>query len=113
MSEEIPGLDEGIAPIVEALRAGGVDTIESCEGGPGHTFREATVRFRGDYAEGFRALSVALGLRLPVLTLERVWRMVGNEPSGPGWQMTFILRKTNQGRSPAFSSSTTSTNHRA
>ena len=38
-----PPLDAGIAQAVVALRAGGVETFESCEGGPGHAYPEPTV----------------------------------------------------------------------
>jgi hypothetical protein len=56
----LPELDAGIAPYVDALRAEGVETFESCEGGDGHAYTEPTVRFAGERDEGFRALAVAL-----------------------------------------------------
>lgn len=31
-------LDEGIAYAVHVLRGGGIETYESCEGGPGHVY---------------------------------------------------------------------------
>lgn len=40
-----PPLDDGIREIVIVLVKNGVETFESCEGGPGHAFPEATVRF--------------------------------------------------------------------
>jgi hypothetical protein len=43
----LPELDPGIAPYVDALRAEGVETFESCEGGDGHAYPEPTVRFAG------------------------------------------------------------------
>jgi hypothetical protein len=69
-------LDPGIAPAVIALADGGVETFESCQGGPGHAYPEPTVRFHGDTAEGYRALAVALRAGLPVLGLRRVWPIV-------------------------------------
>ena len=84
-------LDPGIAKMVEALRAGGVETFESCQGGPGHAFPEPTVRFHGQQPEGFRALSVALQAGLPVARLRRVWTINDREPTGPWWDMTFTL----------------------
>ena len=69
-----PPLDPGIEPMVLTLRAVGVETFESCEGGPGHSYPEPTVRFRGDRSEGFRALSAVLGKNdFRVSDLRRVW----------------------------------------
>ncbi len=34
-----PPLDPGIADYVIALREAGIETFESCEGGPGHDVR--------------------------------------------------------------------------
>lgn len=84
-----PPLDPGIAPIVLSLVEGGVETFESCEGHAGHAFLEPTVRFHGDDAEGFRALSVAMAKGLPVMELRRAWRAEGTGPVGPWWEMTF------------------------
>lgn len=81
--------DAGIAPHVRALQAAGVETFESCQGGAGHAFPEPTVCFHGDQAEGFRALSVAMKEGLPVACLRRVWPLVGGEPTGPSWELTF------------------------
>ena len=84
-----PPLDAGIARYVETLAEAGVETYESCEGGPGHTFPEPTVRFHGDRAEGFRALAVLLRRDFPVSDLRRIWRIVDGEPSGPTWEIVF------------------------
>ena len=86
-----PPLDMGIAAAVEALAAAGVETFESCEGGGGHAYPEATIRFHGDKGEGFRALAVAMGADLPVLGLRRVWPINDGEPTGPWWEMLFSL----------------------
>lgn len=40
--------DPGIAPIVSILRQNGVETCQSCQGGPGHSSREPYVDFRGE-----------------------------------------------------------------
>jgi hypothetical protein len=40
-------LDEGIREIVLTLIANGVETFESCEGGPGHVYPWPTVPFTG------------------------------------------------------------------
>jgi len=82
-------LDSGIKHYVLALRSGGIETYESCEGGDGHAFPEPTVRFSGNNGEGFKALSIAMTYGLPVLALRRAWRMDDGELTGPWWEMTF------------------------
>jgi hypothetical protein len=84
-----PGLDEGIREYVRVLLAHGVETFESCEGGPGHTYPEPTIRFHGERPEGFRALAVARQAQLPVDALRRIWTLNDGEPTGPYWEMTF------------------------
>ncbi len=81
-------LDAGIREAVLVLRAAGVETFESCEGSEGHAFLEPTVRFHGQRAEGFRALSVALSAGLRVSELRRVWPVLDGEPTGPCWELT-------------------------
>lgn len=88
-----PPLDEGIREIVVTLIANGVETFESCEGGPGHSFPWPTVRFEGSNSEGLRALSVALANGLPVDNLRRAWGMVDGSLHGPWWEMTFVPPK--------------------
>jgi len=90
-----PPLDEGIREIVIRLVANGVETFESCEGGPGHAFPEPTVRFEGESSEGLRALSVALENGLPVFRLRRAWGVIDGLIHGPWWEMTFTPTKTN------------------
>lgn len=88
-ADEIPGLDPGIARFVAVLAGNGIETYESCQGGPGHAFAEPTVRFHGGQAEGFRAFAVAANHGLPVLEIRRFWSIVDGEPTGPHWEMTF------------------------
>jgi len=85
-----PPLDPGIEIAVLALRAAGIETFESCQGGPGHTFPEPTVRFHGNNAEGFRALAAAMTAGLKVTSLRRAWSIVDGEPTGPHWEMVFV-----------------------
>lgn len=91
---ELDGLDPGIAAAVRVLRRAGIETYESCEGGPGHSYPEPAVRFRGQRYEGFRALSAALlsideiGLRL--YALRRFWTIEDGEPTGPRWELVFL-----------------------
>lgn len=86
---EMP-LDPGIARAVEILRAGGIETYESCQGGEGHSFPEPTVRFFGPQSEGFRAFDVAMKHGLPVRNIRRIWTIIDGEPTGPNWEMVFI-----------------------
>jgi hypothetical protein len=85
-----PPLDKGIRDIVITLVSNGVETFESCEGGPGHAFPVPTVRFEGQTSEGLRALSVALENGLRVSNLRRTWGVIDGLIHGPWWEMTFI-----------------------
>ncbi len=89
-------LDPGIRPAVAALRAAGIETFESCEGGADHAFTEPTVRFSGDPSEGFRAFAVVFGrYGLQVRSLRRAWQVENGELAGPYWELTFAP-STNQ-----------------
>ncbi len=90
-SHPVPGeLDPGIRRAVGQLQACGIETFESCEGGPGHAFAEPTVRFYGTPEAGWRAVGICLAYGLPILSLRRVWHMLDpNEPTGPHWEITF------------------------
>lgn len=85
-------LDLGIREAVKALREHGVETFESCEGGSGHAYPEPTVRFYGEKDEGLRAYAAASREGLPVDALRRVWVTVGEELTGPYWELTFHNR---------------------
>lgn len=85
---ELP-IDPGIAWAVKVLRDGGVETCESCEGGPGHAFPEPTVQFFGERPAGWAALAAAQDAGLPVLYLRRVWPILDGEPSAPVWELVF------------------------
>ena len=87
-----PPLDTGIQAFVECLIAAGVETFESCEGGAGHAYPEPTVRFHGNRAEGYRALSVALSNGHAVKELRKVWPLLDGELTGPYWELTFTSR---------------------
>lgn len=83
-------LDPGIAYYVNVLRAAGIETCQSCEGGEGHSYPEPTVEFLGNCNAGYRALSAALDAGLPVDELRRFWSIEDGEPVGPYWAMTFF-----------------------
>lgn len=97
ISNELPdgigcrALDAGIENAVRILHDNGVETFESCEGGPGHSFYDPTIRFHGSQAEGFRALGIAQQYGLRVAVLRRYWQIEDGEPHGPHWEMTFYL----------------------
>jgi len=86
------GLDPGIARAVKILMENGVDTCQSCQGGPGHSYPEPTVDLRGGEGAGWKALGVCLDYGLPVLELRRVWTVGRPDrvPDGrPLWQIVF------------------------
>lgn len=68
-------IDVGIRKAVECLQAAGIETFESCEGGPGHAYPEPAVRFGGGPGEGWRALAACMAIDLPVLCLRRYWHV--------------------------------------
>lgn len=86
------GMDLGIVRAVKVLTDCGIETFESCEGGPGHSMPEPTVRFCGPPEAGWRALSVCLAHGLPVLALRRYWSVEDGEPVGPSWELVFRQR---------------------
>lgn len=94
MSEFDPPLDPGIEKAVLVLRDAGIETFESCEGGPGHAYAEPTVRFYGERAHGFAALSAAISGGLEVTALRRVWPVIEMEPTGPWWEITVSPTRT-------------------
>jgi hypothetical protein len=82
-------LDAGIAHAVHVLRAAGIETIESCQGGDGHPFPEPTVRLVGGPGEGFRALGEAIRAGLSPRSIARVWTIDDGELTGPYWDLVF------------------------
>ena len=82
-------LDKGIKPYVLVLRAAGIETYESCEGGNGHAFAEPTIRFHGGVGKGFHAYSVAVENSLPVKALRRTWDVIDGELIGATWELVF------------------------
>lgn len=82
-------LDAGIARFVHVLESNGIETFESCQGGPGHCSAEPFIRFHGGQGEGFRALAIAQAHALPVCEVRRYWSVIDGEPTGPFWKITF------------------------
>jgi len=85
-----PPLDYNIKNAVLTLNENGIETFESCQGGRGHAYKEPTVRFEGDKAEGFKAIAIAMQNGLRVSELRRVWDIIDGEPVGPFWELIFI-----------------------
>lgn len=82
-------IDAGIRPFVLILRSEGIETFESCEGGPGHAFPEPTIKFDGSAWAGYRAFAVAMEHGLPVLRLQRAYHVNDGQLQGPWWEMVF------------------------
>ncbi|HEY8697177.1 MAG TPA: hypothetical protein VIM02_06130 [Rhizomicrobium sp.] len=85
-------LDPGIRHYVLVLRSQGIETCQSCQGGPGHAYLEPTIEFRGAQEAGPRAVAAALTYGLPVAELRREWSVRSGEIHGPIWTITFNLR---------------------
>jgi hypothetical protein len=86
-------LDPGIRGYVLALREGGVETFESCEGGDGHALAEPTIRFHGSAAAGYKAYAIACERGLPVAALRLSYPVDDNKLlTGPWWELTFSTR---------------------
>lgn len=82
-------LDAGIRDYVLALRSGGIETFESCEGGEGHAFPEPTIRLHGGAGEGFRAFGTATQLGLPVFQVRLSYTVIQGVLTGPWWEIVF------------------------
>jgi len=82
-------LDDKIKPIVLFLRANGVETFESCEGGPDHCFNAPTIRFWGGKNEGLRVTYLCIEKTLPIFEVRRVFVIQEHEIQAPFWEITF------------------------
>jgi hypothetical protein len=83
------GMDVGIREAVRIMIENGIETIQSCQGGPGHSYPEPTVEFCGGYGAGFRAFAIAREHGMAVKELRRTWVIEEGEPVGPHWTITF------------------------
>lgn len=82
-------LDSGIRYAVLVLRSGGVETFESCEGGPGHPYGDPAIRFYGTAWAGYHAFAVAMEHGLPVFRLGHVYDCLDGQLNGPWWELVF------------------------
>jgi len=85
-------LDLGIARAVRILREADLHTIESCEGGPDHSYPEPTVKFSGTPACGWKAAAQLMYRGLPIKRLGQVWTFEYGLPTGPDWIVTFTRK---------------------
>jgi len=83
-------VDAGIRREVTILSRNGIETFESCEGGPGHSFPEPTIRFCGNRAQGLRAVAISLEYDLRPHALRRTYGVLDGELVGPDWEITFV-----------------------
>lgn len=98
MTEELYDLneaeiDEGILGAVKVLRAAGVKTFSSCQGGGypfGHGYSKPTICFDGDEAEGVRAYEVVEAAGFIPFQVARVFYKRGGTWYGDKWEMTFV-----------------------
>ena len=87
-------LDPDIREAVLILRRDGIETFESCQGGPGHACPEPMIRFHGNAYEGFRAFTIAKNHGLNVLAVAYEYTESEGWLQGPYWKM--VLRNTNR-----------------
>jgi hypothetical protein len=88
--EDYPNLDAGIRRAVQVLIDAGIETFESCEGGPGHSYPEPAVRFHGGPGDGWAALGACLELNLRPTDLRRIWYVLDyTDVTGPYWEIVF------------------------
>jgi len=85
-------VDRGIVRAVRVLRDAGFVTIESCEGGEGHSYPEPTIKFQATRAGGWHALGTLMDYGFPIHRIGRMWTMTEGMPTGPEWHVTFWKR---------------------
>jgi hypothetical protein len=54
-------IDRWVSYAVKVLRDNGIETYESCQGGPGHSYAEPAVRFHGTQPAGSRIAAILVG----------------------------------------------------
>lgn len=80
-------LDIGIQSPVIILNTHGVDTFESCQGGPGHAFVEPTIRFHGGLGEGMRAFGILSQHGYKCGKVAMYWNVIDGVLHGPYWEI--------------------------
>lgn len=87
-------IDPDIREAVLILRSHGVQTTESCQGGPGHACPEPVIYFAGNLYEGYRTYAIAKNYGLNVLSIAYECGESDGWLESPRWKMTF--RDTNR-----------------
>ncbi len=89
--ESIEDIDPGIREAVAILNWHGIQTCQSCHGGPDHSYPEPTVDFIGSQSSALRALAAAIEYGLPVMTLRHAWHLGRGDgmPFEDVWQLVF------------------------
>ncbi len=84
------GLDPGIRFAVRVLHARGIDTGQSCEGGPEHSYDHPTVDLAegSDQRPGFAALAELETYGLRVRDISLVWPVRHGLPTDCFWRIT-------------------------
>ena len=82
-------LDEGIKRYVRVLREAGIETFESCQGGPGHPCPEPFICLSNEPSAGFEAFTAAMRAGLPVRELKLSYDVQMGMLHGPHWQLVF------------------------
>jgi hypothetical protein len=81
--------DLGIVRAVKILPDVGIGTVQSCEGGEGHSYPEPTVEFVGGRSENWKAAHALLQFGLPIRRMGQIWKWNEGVPEGPIWAVTF------------------------
>jgi len=97
MLEGPDALDDGIIGVVKVLREAGIDTFDSCQGGPSHASERPVVWFKGNESEGFRAEEIATAAGYQVFHISRFWYTRQGERFGPYWEIAFIRGAAHRG----------------
>ncbi len=87
------GIDAGVRHAVRVLNCRGVETQQSCEGGPGHAYDRPTIdcRARADDAAGFAALSALVDYGYDVESVALHWEVLHGRPYEIMWRV--VLRR--------------------
>lgn len=89
MTDGPDALDDGIIKVVRVLRKAGIDTFNSCQGGPGCRFDRSVVWFNGDIDEGFRAEKILMDAGFKVYQIAHFWHTRQNMKC-PYWEISFM-----------------------
>lgn len=88
--EREPLLDPGIRAAVLAMRAAGIDTFASCDGGEGHAWPEPGVRWRGPEWQRYVAARATSEAGYKVKEVRQVWYAdEGTLRQEPLWEIIF------------------------